>query len=122
MRDKIIHTFVRFTEHRLPEIPESATFVNDFAKTEEQKQLLDMLNAGRRRRASGDHVRQVPKDRVAILRKAFNATMRDPAFIADMKKQQLPVTPLTGEEAERAVAKMTGAPPNIVAQAKRVFE
>ena len=122
VRDKIIHTFVRFTEHRLPEIPESATFVNDFAKTEEQKQLLDMLNAaddvGRPVIMSG----KVPKDRVAILRKAFNATMRDPAFIADMKKQQLPVTPLTGEEAERVVAKMTGAPPNIVAQAKRVFE
>jgi len=39
-----------------------------------------------------------------------------------MKKQQLPVTPLTGEEAEQVVAKMTEAPPNIVAQAKKVFE
>jgi tripartite-type tricarboxylate transporter receptor subunit TctC len=122
VRDKKIHPFVRFTEHRLPEIPESAVFINTFAKSEEQKQLLDMLNAaddvGRPVIMSG----QVPKDRVAILRRAFNETMKDPAFLADMKKQQLPATPLTGEEAEKIVAKMTQAPPKIVAEAKKVFE
>ncbi|MGH6768386.1 MAG: Bug family tripartite tricarboxylate transporter substrate binding protein [Xanthobacteraceae bacterium] len=122
VRDKKIHPFVRFTEQRRPEIPESAVFINTFAKSEEQKQLLDMLNAaddvGRPVIMSG----QVPKDRVAILRKAFNETMKDPAFLADMKKQQLPSTPLTGEEAEKVVAKMTQAPPKIVAEARKVFE
>jgi len=122
VRDKKIHPFVRFTERRLPEIPESAVYINSFAKSEEQKKLLDFLNAaddvGRPVIMSG----RVPKDRVAILRKAFDATMKDPAFLADMKKQQLPVTPLTATEAEHEVAKMTDAPPNIVALAKKVFE
>jgi tripartite-type tricarboxylate transporter receptor subunit TctC len=122
VRDKKIHPFVRFTERRLPEIPESAVYINTFAKGDEQKRLLDFLNAaddvGRPVIMSG----QVPKDRVAIMRKAFDATMKDPAFLADMKKQQLPVTPLNGTEAEHEVAKMTDAPPNIVALAKKVFE
>lgn len=122
VRDNKIHPFVRFTEHRLPEIPESAVFVNKFAKTDEQRQLLDFLNAadevGRPVIMSG----QVPKDRVAIIRRAFDATMKDPAFLADMAKQQLPATPVTGEQAEHEVAKMTEAPPNIVAEAKKVFE
>jgi tripartite-type tricarboxylate transporter receptor subunit TctC len=122
VRDGKIHAFVRFTEHRLPEIPESAVFINTFAKSEEQKQLLDLLNAaddvGRPVIRSG----KVPKDRVAIIRKAFNETMKDPAFIADMKKQMLPAEPLTGEQAEKVVAKMTEAPPKIVEQAKQVFE
>jgi hypothetical protein len=65
---------------------------------------------------------KVPKDRLAIIRKAFNETMKDPAFLADMKKQQLPSTPITAEQAEHEVAKMTEAPPNIVAQARHVFE
>jgi hypothetical protein len=65
---------------------------------------------------------QVPKDRLEIMRKAFDETMKDPAFLADMEKQQLPATPLTGVEAEKIVAKMTEAPPNIVAEAKKVFE
>jgi tripartite-type tricarboxylate transporter receptor subunit TctC len=122
VRDKKIHAFVRFSEEKLPEIPDSAIFVNQFAKTEEQKQLLDMLNAaddvGRPMIMSG----QVPKDRLAIMRKAFDETMKDPAFLADMKKQQLPATWVNGEKAEKIVAKMTEAPPNIVAQAKKVFE
>jgi tripartite-type tricarboxylate transporter receptor subunit TctC len=122
VRDKKIHAFVRFSEHKLPEIPESAVFINNFAKSEEQKKLLDLLNAaddvGRPVIMSG----QVPKDRVAIIRKAFNDTMKDPAFLADMKKQMLPSEPLTGEQAEKVVARMTDAPPNIVAQAKQVFE
>ena len=122
MRDNKIHPFVRFTEQRLPEIPESAKYINTFAKSDEQNRLLDFLNAadevGRPVIMSG----KVPKDRLAIIRKAFDATMKDPAFLADMKKQQLPVTAMTGEEAERVVAKMTEAPPNIVAQAKKVFE
>lgn len=122
VRDKKINAFVRMSERKLPEIPDSAVYINNFAKNEEQKQLLDMLNAaddvGRPFIMSG----QVPKDHLAIMRKAFDETMKDTAFLADMAKQQLPATPLTGQEAEKIVAKMTDAPPNIVAQAKKVFE
>ena len=59
-----------------------------FATTEEQKQVLDVVN-------SGDEVgrpfvmsAQVPADRLAILRKAFNETMTDPGFLAEMDKQR----------------------------------
>jgi hypothetical protein len=48
--------------------------------------------------------------------------MKDQAFLAEMKKQQLPVNPLTGEEAEKIVAKMTSVPPAIVAKAKAIYE
>jgi tripartite-type tricarboxylate transporter receptor subunit TctC len=64
----------------------------------------------------------VPADRVAIIRKAFNETMRDKDFLADMEKQQLPVSPLTGEDAEAIVAKMMNAPAAIVAKAKAIYE
>jgi tripartite-type tricarboxylate transporter receptor subunit TctC len=122
VRDKKIHAFVRFTQKRLPEIPESAVYINDFAKSEDQKKLLNFLNAadevGRPMIMSG----QVPKDRVAIIRKAFDDTMKDPAFLADMKKQLLPAASVTGEEAEKIVAQMTEAPQHIVEEAKKVFQ
>jgi tripartite-type tricarboxylate transporter receptor subunit TctC len=66
--------------------------------------------------------KQVPAERVAILRKAFDATMKDPAFLADAEKLQLPVDPLTGQEAEAVVAKMTSVPPAIAAKAKAIYE
>jgi tripartite-type tricarboxylate transporter receptor subunit TctC len=122
VRDKKINPFVRFTETRAPEIPESAVYIGTFAKTEEQKQLLNVLNAadeiGRPFIAS----RQVPAARIAILRKAFDATMKDKAYLADITKLGHPVHPLTGQEAEKIVVKMSGAPPSIVAKARKVFE
>jgi hypothetical protein len=64
----------------------------------------------------------VPADHLAIMRKAFDDTMKDPAFLADMEKQQLPVHPLTGDEAEKIVSELIAVPPAIVAQAKSIYE
>ena len=41
-----------------------------------------------------------------ILRGAFNATMKDPEFLAEMKKSRLEVNPLTGGEMEVIVKKL----------------
>ena len=48
--------------------------------------------------------------------------MKDPAFVAEMAKEQLPVHPLTGEEAGRIVAKMTAVAPAIIAEVKKIYE
>jgi hypothetical protein len=113
---------VRFIKDKTPEVPDSAKFIGDFATTDQQRQLLRLLNGGDEVGRPFVMSKQVPADHLAIIRQAFDETMKDPAFLADMKKQQLPSTPLTGEEAEKVVAKMLEAPPNIVAEAKKVFE
>jgi len=64
----------------------------------------------------------VPAERVAILRAAFAATMKDKAFLADTEKQQLPVFPLTGEEAEALVGRMINVPRAIAAKAKEIYD
>jgi len=122
IRDGLAHPFVRFSERRPPEIPESAVFIGTFAKTEEQKQLLDVMNAADEVGRPFIMSKQVPADRVAIMRKAFNDTMADKEFIADMEKQQLPLNPLTGEEAETIIARMMNVPPAIVARARSLYE
>jgi tripartite-type tricarboxylate transporter receptor subunit TctC len=122
VRDHKAHPFVRFTKERLPEIPESAVFIDDLAETKDEKDLLDVLDAedevGRVLVMSS----QVPADRVEVIREAFNATTKDPAFLADMKKQQLPVNPLSGQAAEQIVSKMLNASPAVVARAKQFYE
>jgi tripartite-type tricarboxylate transporter receptor subunit TctC len=45
-----------------------------------------------------------PKDRVQLLRRAFNETMKDKDFIAEAVKSKLDVDPVTGEEVEKIVA------------------
>ncbi len=122
IRDGKSHPFVRFTEQRPPDIPESAVYIGSLARTEEQKQLLDLLDAAEGVGRPFVMSKQVVPERVAVIRQAFDATMRDPAFLADMERQHLPVAPLSGEEAERIVATLMSAPPAIVAKAKELYE
>ncbi len=122
IRDGLAHNFVRFTDRRPPEIPESAAFIGSFAKTDEQRQLLDVLDASDEVGRPFVMSKQVPPERIAIIRKAFNETMQDKDFLADMAKQQMPVNPITGEDADTIVAKMMNAPPAVVAKAKAIYE
>src|SRR5262249_56229862 len=101
---------------------ERVVVVKDFAKRGEERALLDVLNAADVVGRPFVMSRQVPPDRIAILRKAFNATMKDKVFLVEMEKQQLPVIPLSGEEAETVVAKLMNVPPAIVAKAKEIYD
>jgi tripartite-type tricarboxylate transporter receptor subunit TctC len=122
IRDGSAHNFVRFTAKRPPEIPESAAYIGTFTTTDEQRQILDVLDASDEVGRPFIMSKQVPPERVAIIRKAFNDTMQDKEFLAEMEKQQLPVNPMTGEEAETIVAKMMSAPPAVVAKARAIYE
>lgn len=117
------HIFVRFSEQRVPEIPETVPYIGSFAKSDDVKQLVDLLTGaidkiGRPFIMSS----QVPPDRLAIIRAAFAATMDDPAFRDDMQKLQLPVVPLTGAAAQALIAKMSATPSDIVAKARSIYE
>lgn len=84
--------------------------------------MLDVLNGGDEVGRPFIMSKQVPPYRVAILRKAFNDTMKDPEFVADMTKEKLPVHPVTGEDAEKIVNELITAPSRTVAQAKAIYQ
>ena len=77
IRDGLAHPFVRFTDKAPPDVPESAVYIGSFVKTQEQKQLLDVLDAADEVGRPFVMSKQVPADHVAIIRKAFNETMKD---------------------------------------------
>ncbi len=118
----LAHAFVRFTKDRPAEIPESAVYIGTFATSDAQQKLLNLLNGGDEVGRPFIMSRQVPADHLAVVRKAFDDTMKDPDFLADMAKQELPVHPLTGDQAEKIVNELIGVPPDIVAQAKSIYE
>ena len=114
--------FVGFTKRSLPEIPKDVPFIGSFAKTEEQRQVLDIVIAAGELGRPYILSRQVPAGRVALLRKAFDATMKDANFLGDAKKQDLPVDPATGAEAEEILKSIYSAPAEYVAKAKSVMK
>lgn len=59
-----------------------------------------------------------PPDRLAILRRAFDATMKDPQFLAEAKKLRIDVAPLSGERVQEVVRNLYLSPPEIVGLAQ----
>jgi tripartite-type tricarboxylate transporter receptor subunit TctC len=64
----------------------------------------------------------LPPERVAVLRRAFQATMADPAFLADAEKRNLPVKPNAGEDVQKVVEALIATPKEVIATLKRSIE
>jgi len=62
-----------------------------------------------------------PADRVEILRKAFFATLKDPAFLAEAKKARLTVNPVTGPEMTQLVADIFKLDAGMIAKLKEAL-
>ncbi len=62
-----------------------------------------------------------PKGRVQLLRKAFDATLKDPEFLAEAKKANLEIEPVPGEEIESVVQGLFKIEPEFVARMKKVL-
>ncbi len=56
----------------------------------------------------------VPEERVAILRRAFDATVKDPEFLAESERLGAEVDPMTGEEVQAAVSEILSTPKDVL--------
>ena len=60
----------------------------------------------------------VPADRLDALRKAFEETLRDPAYIEDARKVEMQVRPLTHQQVKTLADEIVNLPPDLIAKAK----
>ncbi len=89
-------------------------FVFDLAKTEEDRQALRFLYAGQGIGRPFLMPPDVPKARVAIMRKAFDATMKDEAFLAEAQKMRLDIEPVSGEKLESIINGLMSTPRSVI--------
>ena len=117
-----INALVRFSPKRPADMPASVPFVNDLATTQEQKDLLDILNGSGELGRPFIVSKQVPPERVTALRAALEAMLKDDAFLAEAQKQNLLLDPVSGEEAEKIIATIYAAPAELTRKVKDVLE
>jgi tripartite-type tricarboxylate transporter receptor subunit TctC len=93
--------------------------VFEFAKTDEQKKVLTFFSSnvllGRPINTPPD----VPADRLALLRRSFEAVMKDPALLKEAATMSFEITLLSGERIAKLVEGIASTPPEIVSQAER---
>ena len=64
----------------------------------------------------------VPAARVEALRRAFDATMKDPAYLAEADKLKLEIDPMSGEELARMLEDIAKTPADVVARVRTAYE
>jgi tripartite-type tricarboxylate transporter receptor subunit TctC len=97
-------------------------FVLDLAKTEQQKTEISFLYAGQGIGRPFVAPPGLPADRLKMLRDAFNATMKDPEFIADVKQQKLDLEPEDGEHLEKLIRQIYATPKSIVEKIGKLIQ
>lgn len=100
-------------DRRLPDVP----MLQELAKTDEQKQLIKLISSPESLGSIYLTPPEIPADRLAILRRAFDATMRDNAFLEDATKLRLYVDPMSGAQVASIIDDTINAPPAIIAKA-----
>jgi tripartite-type tricarboxylate transporter receptor subunit TctC len=65
---------------------------------------------------------QTPAEALGILRTAFDATMKDPAFLADAEKMKISITPLNGGKVQDLIGRLYSTPREFVERAKVVIK
>jgi len=93
-----------------------------FAKTEEQRALLDLFFSQEVFGRPYVVAPEVPKERVEALRKAFWATLKDPELLADAKRANLEVNPVSAEEVEKLIAKVYAAPRELTQKIRKAIQ
>jgi tripartite-type tricarboxylate transporter receptor subunit TctC len=117
IKDKKVNILFQVGSHREKDLPDPP-LLTELAQNDEQKQVLEVVSGdaavGRPILTAPD----VPAERVAALRKAFDDTMRDPAFQAAAEKAGLHFNPVGGEELQRIVVRIVSPSPAIIEKVK----
>jgi tripartite-type tricarboxylate transporter receptor subunit TctC len=117
-----INVLARFGPQRPSEMPASVPYINDLAATEEQKALLDVLNAPGLLGRPFIVAKEVPRAREQVLVASFAATLRDGALLAEAEKQTLPIELFSAENAEKIIKSIYAISPELIKMVKDVID
>jgi tripartite-type tricarboxylate transporter receptor subunit TctC len=120
LAEKKITVLVQYALKRHPELPDIPTSW-ELGKTDEEKQILRIVanatEVGKMILSTPD----TPADRITALRRAFDATVQDPAFMAELKAQRVELGPMGGEELQKLVVEVGTVSPAIIDKVKAIY-
>jgi tripartite-type tricarboxylate transporter receptor subunit TctC len=97
-------------------------FITDLAQTPQDKQAIEFLYIGQGIGRPFIAPPGLPADRLRMLRDAFDATMKDPSFIAEVKKRKYSLDPESGGDLEALIKKAYATPKPIVERIAKLIQ
>lgn len=118
--EKTINLLVQIGFEKEPEIPDVPLLL-DLAKTEKDKQVVTVITLPTAVGYAHFMAPGVPAERVAAVRKAYAATMKDAAFLETAKKRNMMIRPQTGEQIEARVKKASATPKPVLVETAKIL-
>lgn len=120
IEEKQINILLQLTlsKHReLPNVP----LAMDLAKDEASRQAFTLVFADQEMGRPVAAPPDVPADRVAALRQAFDATMRDPEFLADAARMSIDIDPIDGKAVEQILERLYATPKSVIDRVSTIY-
>ncbi len=121
LKEKKIYILVQIALKRDPELADVPT-MTELAKNEADRKVLEFLSADIPISRAYVTTPGVPPERVEALRRAFDATMKDKAYLAEAAKTHMDISPSTGEEAQKFATMIANTPHDVIERAKKILD
>jgi tripartite-type tricarboxylate transporter receptor subunit TctC len=109
LAEKKIKILVQIGLKKAPDLPD-VPLLMDLATNAEDRALLRLLSASTAVGRPIFTTPEVPAERVAALRKAFEEMVRDPAFLDEARKENFDIDPVLGEALQKIVGEIAAIP------------
>jgi tripartite-type tricarboxylate transporter receptor subunit TctC len=119
--DKSINLLLQTGLEKAPDLQQVPRMI-DLAKNDEDRRLLTLFSSPDEIGRSVLAPPGLPAARVAELRQAFMAMIKDPAFLRDAQKLKLELDPLSGEELQKLASGSNDIPPALIKRARAMTE
>lgn len=121
VRDGKVNVLLQLALEKHPDLP-NVPLVMDLAETDEQRGVLKLIFARQSMGRPFAAPPGVPEDRVRALRAAFEAAVKDPAFLADAKKSRLEINTMPGEAVNALLRSVYATPEEFVVKAREAVK
>jgi tripartite-type tricarboxylate transporter receptor subunit TctC len=95
--------------------------VQELARSEDDRKVIQLIVSGDALGKPMAASPNVPPERVKALRDAFDATIRDPAFVEAAAAARIEINPIFGVELQDTVRQVLGTPKNLAERAKTII-
>jgi tripartite-type tricarboxylate transporter receptor subunit TctC len=121
VENKLIIPVIQMGMEKDPNLPQ-VPLMRDLARNRADQPVLDFMSKAVSFGRPIATTPGVPAERVAALRRAFDAALKDPAFIQEAKTQRAEIQPMTGAELEAVVRDIIGAPADLRERVKLAIQ
>ena len=121
LAQKSVNFLVQGTVARSPELPDVPA-VGELGNTPDDRAMLQLYASTAEIGRSFIAPPGLPADRVAILRAAFDDTMKDPEFLAEVADAKAEFDPLPGADLQKMIEKTAQTPPTVIARMKQLMQ